>query len=75
MTMSGKLVDMPCKHAPEVYAPYVVLEKNGTKVLHVQALRALYGMLISALLWYKMFKSDLESIGFEFNPYDRCVAN
>jgi len=27
------------------------------------------------MLWYNKFKKDLESIGFEFNPYDPCVAN
>ena len=44
-------------------------------MLYVQVLRALYGMLIAALLWYKQFRSDLENIGFTFNPYDPCVAN
>ena len=52
-----------------------VIDKNGRKVLYVQVIRALYGMTVAALLWYKMFKKDLESIGFEFNPYDACVAN
>ena len=32
-------------------------------------------MLISALLFYKKFKRDLEEYGFVFNPYDPCVAN
>lgn len=32
-------------------------------------------MLISAVLWYKRFRKDLESIGYDFNPYDPCVAN
>ena len=38
-------------------------------------MRAIYGMLVASLIWYKKFKQDLESIGFEFNPYDPCVAN
>ena len=29
----------------------------------------------SSLLWYQKLKGDLEGIGFEFNPYDPCVAN
>ena len=54
------------------YGPFVVYE-NGKKVLYVIVLRALYGMLISAMLWYNKFRGDLEGIGFEFNPYDsRC---
>ena len=35
----------------------------------------MYGMLMSAMLWYKKFPGDLEEIGFEFNPYDPCIAN
>jgi len=32
-------------------------------------------MLQATLLWYKKFRGDLESIGFEFNHYDPCIAN
>ena len=32
-------------------------------------------MLISALVWYKKFRADLEDEDFVFNPYDACVAN
>ena len=60
--------------APKIYGPHVVYKK-GHKVLYVQVVRALYGMLVAALLWYKKFRADLESIGFKFNPYDPCVAN
>ena len=38
-------------------------------------LRALYGMLVSSILYYKKFRKDIEAIGFEVNPYDICVAN
>ena len=67
-------MDLLIKMAPEVYGPYVIFE-NGIKVLCVQVLRALYVILIAALLWYKKFKIDLEKQGFKFNPYDACVAN
>ena len=49
--------------------------ENGKKVLYVEVLQALYGMLIAAMLWYKEFRTSLESIGFKFNPYDPCMAN
>ena len=74
MKITGVLVDLLVEIAPEVYGPFVVFE-NGHKVLYVQVIRALYGMLVAALLWYRQFKGDLESIGFKFNPYDPCVAN
>ncbi len=37
--------------------------------------KALYGLLRSALLFYKKLVADLESDGFVLNPYDPCVAN
>ena len=74
MKITGVLVDYLIEIAPEVYGPYVVYQ-NGKKVLYVQVLKALYGMLVASLLWYKKFRSDLEGIGFKFNPYDPCVAN
>ena len=74
MKITGVLVDMLVQLDPELYGPYVVYE-NGRKVLYVQVLRAIYGMLQAALLWYKKFRNDLEEEGFKFNPYDPCVAN
>ena len=74
MKITGVLVDMLVQLCPEVYGPFVVFE-NGRKLLYVQVLRVIYGMLQAALLWYKKFKNDLEEQGFKFNPYDPCVAN
>jgi hypothetical protein len=74
MKITGVLVHLLVQLAPEVYGPYVVFE-NGKKVLYVQVLKALYGMLSAALLWYNQFRRDLEKKRFVFNPYDPCVAN
>ena len=38
-------------------------------------LKALYGMLVASLLYYKKFREDISTIGFKINPYDVCVAN
>jgi hypothetical protein len=38
-------------------------------------MRAIYGMLEAAILWYKKFRGELEQTGFKFNPYGHCVAN
>ena len=54
MKITGVLVDLLVVMAPEVYGPYVVYE-NGNKVLYVPVLKALYSMLVVALLWYKKF--------------------
>jgi hypothetical protein len=74
MKITGVLVDLLVDISPEVYGPYVVTDKHR-RVLYVQVLRGLYGMLVAALLWYTDFKGDLEEKGYEFNPYDPCVAN
>jgi hypothetical protein len=74
MKITGVLVNMLVELNPELYGPYVVYKKNG-KVLYVQVIRAIYGMLEAALLWYKKFRKELEAAGFKFNPYDPFVAN
>ena len=48
---------------------------KSKKVLYVIVLRVIYGMLISAILWYRKFQTDLESNDFIFNSYDPCMAN
>ena len=63
MKITGVLVDLLVQLAPEVYTTYIVYE-NGQKVLYIQVLQAIYGMLQASLLWYKRFKGDLKSIGF-----------
>ncbi len=73
MKITGVLVDLLVEMDPQKYASHVVYE-NGCKVLYVLILRAIYGMLIEALVWYRKFRKDLESIGFKFSPYDPCVA-
>jgi hypothetical protein len=74
MKITGVLVDMLVDINPELYGPAVVLE-NRKKVIYVEVLKAIYGMLEAALLWYTTFRKDLEDNGFIFNPYDPCVAN
>jgi hypothetical protein len=76
MEITGVLVDMLVKLNPELYGPYVVYERNRqNKVLYIQVMRAIYGMLEAAILWYKKFRGELEQKGFKFNPYDPWVAN
>ena len=44
-------------------------------MLYVRLSKALYGLLQSALLFYRKLRSELEDHGFTVNPYDPCVAN
>ena len=75
MRLRGKLAELLVKVAPEIYTKYITINKKGETVLYVKLLNALYGIMKAALLFYKRFVKDLESIGFELNPYDPCVAN
>jgi hypothetical protein len=74
MKITGVLVNMLININPELYGPAIVME-NRKKVIYVEVLKAIYGMLEAALLWYKTFREDLEDNRFIFNPYDPCVAN
>ena len=73
MKFTGESVDILCEMNPE-HVKFVTIEK-GVKVLYVRLIKALYGCVKSALLWYEMFYSSLQEMGFELNPYDPCVAN
>ena len=44
-------------------------------MLCMRLIKAIYGCVKSALLWYKVFYSSLQAMGFVLNPYDSCVAN
>ena len=73
MKIRGVLVDLLCEIDP-VYKKYVRHDKRG-KILYVKIVKAIYGMLVSAMLFYKKLTKDLEQYGFKTNPYDPCVAN
>jgi len=74
MKIRGTLLEILVEMYPEKYSEYVV-EEGGRRTLYVVMLKALYGMMMSSLLYYLKFREDLEGIGFLVNPYDPCVAN
>jgi hypothetical protein len=73
LKLVGEAVDIMCQVNPK-YEKFVVIE-NGKKVLYLQLLKALYGCVQSALLWYNLLTNTLVRMGFKLNPYDLCVAN
>jgi hypothetical protein len=73
MRIRGELVDILCKMDP-VYDDYWIFEGTN-KVLYVHITKAIYGLLVSAMLFYKKLTTDLQGYKFEINPYDPCVAN
>jgi hypothetical protein len=73
LKLTGDAVTIMCQ-ANDRYSRFVTTE-HGQRVLYLQLLKALYGCVRSALLWYDLFSSTLKNMGFVLNPYDPCVAN
>jgi len=70
-------VDILCEIDYDFYSEYVTINKKGEKVLLVQCMDALYRSMVASLMFCVLqeVSSGIESYGFEFNPYDACVAN
>ena len=76
MILRGPLCEIMTRIDPKLYRKHITKDKKGKPVLYVQLYKSLYhGLLRSALLFYKKFKSELEAYGFEMNTYDPCVFN
>ena len=54
MKIKGILAKILCKIAPNTYLPFVTYE-NNQHTIYVSMIKALYGMLVSTLLYYKKF--------------------
>jgi hypothetical protein len=74
MKMVGTLAELMVKTNPNLHRKYVAIKK-GCSVLYLRLQKALYGMMKSALLFYRKLVAELCNMGFEINPYDSCVAN
>jgi hypothetical protein len=73
LRFTGWAVDLLCEVNPD-YTHHVVYE-GKTKALYVRCNKAIYGCVMSGLLWYELFTSVLIAHGFQLNPYDLCIAN
>jgi hypothetical protein len=71
----GILVDILVEIAPDVYKSYASKDKKGSKQILAQCQNALYGTLVTSLLYYRKFVKSLADIDFVINPYEPCVAN
>jgi hypothetical protein len=41
----------------------------------VKLIKAIYGTLKAALLFWRLLTDEIKDMGFTLNPYDECVAN
>ena len=74
MKLEGTLAELLAKCDPTKYQPYLMIEK-GKPVLYVELVKALYGTIRAALIFWRKFTKQLINWGFTVNPYDWCVAN
>ena len=74
MLLKGKLAELMVQIYPKMYQKYVITSSKGEPMLYVQLSKALYGLLQSALLFYKKLQTELEDFGFWGKPVQsvRC---
>ncbi len=72
--MVRTLTELMVKTNPKLNRKYVVIKK-GRSVLYLQLQKTLYGMMKSALLFYRKLVAKLCKMGFKINPYNPCIAN
>ena len=73
--LEGAMALLLVKMDPIKYEPFLTYE-HDKPVLYVKLLKALYGTLQAALLFWENLSGLLvDELGFTANPYDPCVVN
>ena len=71
----GEMVDKLLEIDHELYSSYIT-EEHGEKVMYMELLKALYGTLRAAqLFWGKLQAKLVKDWGFVPSRYDSCVVN
>ena len=73
INIEDEFVDIMCKVNPQYKK--LVRNERGKEILYLRVLKALYGCIESAFLWYETYTTVLKEMGFVLNAYDKCVAN
>jgi hypothetical protein len=74
LRLTGKMVDFLLEIDREAYAPFITHE-GKEKVVYVELVKALYGTLKAAKLFWLLLSGKLQEWGFHINGYDSCVGN
>jgi hypothetical protein len=74
LRLTGKIVDLLLEVDRNTYAPYITHE-GKEQVIYVELIKALYGTLKAAKLFWLLLSGKLQEWGFTINSYDSCVAN
>ena len=73
MRIDGAMAELLMEIDHDMYQPHMVMEK-GKPVIYVEVLKALYGTLRAARLFWETLLGKLQEWGFTLNAYDSCVA-
>ena len=71
----GILVGMQLDIAPDVYGPCITINRKVINKLITQCMNAIYGTIVSIILYYCKFYKIVKLNKFKMNPCDPCVAN
>jgi hypothetical protein len=69
------MTELLVKIDPELYSKHIQTDSKGKKLLYAERLKAIYGTLNAALLFWLKLSKDLEAWGFKMIPYDWCIMN
>ena len=72
--LTGEMARLLVEIDPDTYTPFLCRER-GDDVIYAKLLKALYGTLRAARMFYDLISSKFQEWGFVQNPYDPCVAN
>jgi hypothetical protein len=77
MLLRGCLAKLMVQVDLVLYRKYAIYRKNAEALLYVKLSTAIYGLLKSALLFYKKFVDNLKNYESPFiiNPYAQCIDN
>ena len=68
MVLKGNIALSMFHVDPKSYRKFIIFDKRGKPVLYVKNLKALYGLLLSALMFYRKLVNDLHKYGIKMNP-------
>ena len=73
MLLEVSLDYLVVKVAPTISRKYVIMSSKGNPILYVQIQKVLYGVLRSALLFYRKLEKGIEAFGLQISTYNLCV--
>ena len=75
LKFDGMMAKLLARIDTYLYRKYITTYEKDCKIIYAECLKALYGKLGAALLFWVKLSTDIERWGFRMNQYDWCVMN